>query len=387
MTTIGVIGARWRARVSGAGNVALPDGSALDWWVAADDRWHVPADETTVRQRCVDGVPVVETSVRVPGGDVVHTAYAVANSGGLLVVEVANRSSLPVAVAFGRSDLLTSRPPTDVPTEGIDLPAGSIVLPIGHGSSVRVALAHHSPTAGGLPVDLPDAAQVARGWRAQLDRSPRLVLPDDALTATLLATRAALALDGAPDPDDDPAGFLLAADAISAGGEPAAPLAEHVAATVETLARRARGRALSWDEGASLRAAARVLRRAGEGRAADDVAAVSARLGAAGARPIEAPPGVRVLAWTVEGLVVPSLGGADLAPVPLPRAWLGQAIEVHGAEVPMGRVGFAIRWHGARPALLWECSMPMHLRTPGIDPTWSTDEPRGDALLAAPADV
>jgi hypothetical protein len=41
-----------------------------------------------------------------------------------------------------------------------------------------------------------------------------------------------------------------------------------------------------------------------------------------------------------------------------------------------------VRWHGPRPALLWECEGAGRIRAPGLDPAWSTDEPRGDALLA-----
>ena len=44
----------------------------------------------------------------------------------------------------------------------------------------------------------------------------------------------------------------------------------------------------------------------------------------------------------------------------------------------------AVRWHGARPALLWEASAPMRLTCTGLDPTWSSTEPRGEALLQAP---
>lgn len=97
----GVIG-----RVDGAGSVQL-DGArwSLDWWIGAEDRWHHPSREASVRQRCVGGSPVVETAVRVPGGDVVSRSYAVqANAGDwrgtAVVVEVENRTAVPVALAF-----------------------------------------------------------------------------------------------------------------------------------------------------------------------------------------------------------------------------------------------------------------------------------------------
>ena len=112
------------------------DGSApLAWHVAADDRWHSPADEAAVRQQRLSGAPVFETRVRIPGGDAVQRVWSVADGGGRTLVEVTNESPLPIACAFTRRDLLTARPPADVPIEGIELPPSTIVLPIGHRSS------------------------------------------------------------------------------------------------------------------------------------------------------------------------------------------------------------------------------------------------------------
>ena len=119
--TVGVLGGSWRGRVTPWGSIVPADGSAtLDWWIAAEDRWHTPAIEPSVRQRAVEGAPVVETAVRVPGGDVVQTVYAVADAGGFTVIELENRSPAGVAVALSRRDLVTSRPPATVPVEGVD---------------------------------------------------------------------------------------------------------------------------------------------------------------------------------------------------------------------------------------------------------------------------
>ena len=74
----------------------------------------------------------------------------------------------------------------------------------------------------------------------------------------------------------------------------------------------------------------------------------------------------------------------------MPRAWLGQGIEVHEAPTTAGRFGFAVRWHGERPALLWEL-VPVPgraaptIRCPGLAPGWSSDEPVGETLLPQPA--
>jgi hypothetical protein len=76
------------------------DGWSLDWWVGADDRWHLPSREATVRQQLVGETPVVETSMRVAGGDAVHRVYAVPGDEPLVVVEVGNRTSAAFVIAL-----------------------------------------------------------------------------------------------------------------------------------------------------------------------------------------------------------------------------------------------------------------------------------------------
>jgi hypothetical protein len=84
-------------------------------------------------------------------------------------------------------------------------------------------------------------------------------------------------------------------------------------------------------------------------------------------------------------LVVSSDDGSARLLVDLPREWRGQGVEVHDAPTLAGRISYAVRWHGARPALLWECERPVRLTAPGLDPAWSAAESRGEALLRAPA--
>ena len=78
--------------------------------------------------------------------------------------------------------------------------------------------------------------------------------------------------------------------------------------------------------------------------------------------------------------------GGHLLPLGLPHRWLGSNFEVHG--VPTGArstVGFAVRWHGDRPAVLWEQhGDTQHLTAPVVDPDWSSDDVSGEALWAAP---
>jgi hypothetical protein len=89
-------------------------------------------------------------------------------------------------------------------------------------------------------------------------------------------------------------------------------------------------------------------------------------------------------------------GGLDILPV-VPLDWLGQPIEVHDLPTRHGRLSFAVRWHGERPAVLWELvghtdpavaaemgGTPVRLRFGGLDPAWSSADARGEALLAVP---
>ena len=173
--TTGVTGQRWRATITPWGDIhpwaGAADGRPIRWFVAADDRWHVPAEETAVRQHRVEGTPVVETRLRVPDGDAVQRVWSVADGGGLTVIEIENDSSRPFAVAFSGGGIVTERPPAAVPIQGIDLDADTIVVPVGHRSSVRVAIAH-TPGAG-TPARLMGAAPstaVVSGWLNVCDR-------------------------------------------------------------------------------------------------------------------------------------------------------------------------------------------------------------------------
>ncbi len=125
-TTIGLPETLDRAAVDPRGLVELGHWS-LDWWVRAGDEWVFPSRLAAVRQCVVDGMPVVETVLRVGGGDVVHRAAAARGASVRLddaerhvtrrpskqttgdgtsavpevfVVEITNRTDAPVAVAL-----------------------------------------------------------------------------------------------------------------------------------------------------------------------------------------------------------------------------------------------------------------------------------------------
>lgn len=388
MTTTGALGRTWRAEVTTWGAVVPWDGApVLEWAVAADDRWHRPADEPTIRQQLLQGTPVVETRLRVPGGDAVQRVWSVAAGGGLTLVEVHNDSPLPIAVAFTRPDLLTTRPPTDVPIEGIDLPAGSVLLPIGHRTGVVIGLAHDGRQAGPLPGGWAEPEAVARGWRSLAARAGRLALPDERVEAAVVAARCELLLAGLDDADEDPVAFLIGLGEQRRLGEltpgQADAAAVTVAAAVEAIAR-----CDGWDVDAALDAAGAVLHHAGDRRAVRDVAALIARRGAShwpavGGDFADRPGGIRVIPFVERSLAA----RGELLPGGLAAACRGSSIEAHG--LPIGSnaaISYALRWHGANLAVLWETAGDRTpLRAPQVAPRWSTAETSGEALWVDPS--
>jgi hypothetical protein len=540
-----------RAAVDTAGLVtANIDGGgwSLDWWVGADDRWHLPQDEPSVRQQLVGETPVVETAMRIPGGDAVHRAYVVHGEVDRVVIEIENRSAVPFALALAVRPLNPLGPAavgtvelrgTDLVidgTVGVELPkpparaaaqvgsAGDVVdlvvgghaapalspvhcpdgaasvaviYPLPHTAVLRVTLplltAARGRSSAEAPArsDLPSAERVAKGWEAQVRRGTRVVLPTEALSATVEASRSFLLvahagdhLTGRPGPEELVAtlralgqwGFheevaqVLAATAHEpASGAVLVALAEHwrltrdrdlvddlsaaLAAGVSRLARIGRRRDAATDRWRvpGLKSAAEVLAATGQARAAagvrQEAEVVAARLGdlepesvpigwtsprqvaADAARDVEVGEAVALdqLAWLLSGAGLrrtwPGLvrdhqvagDGHDLAagaaflglvrsmlvhevatPEPglalcsiWPAEWLGQGVEVHDAPTAHGRLSYAVRWHGARPAVLWDLELhdatgPVLLVAPGLDRTWQSRDPRGEALLAPP---
>jgi hypothetical protein len=332
----------------------------------------------------------VETKVRIPTGDAIQRVYSVADAGGLTIIEVINESTLPIAVALTGGSLLTRRPSTSMPAQGIDLPPDAVILPIGHSSSIIVARAHSGASV--LPDSLPSSDQVVRGWLAQTQRASRLQLPDVAMVDAVTAARCELLLDGPAGGDDldsvdqrskgsalvesasvDPATFLLAVGELVRLGDAASIWVPDIVTVLERCARRGTQIAHGGVE-----AAARVLHSAGEHKAVGDLRRMNL------AAPIDPPtdpiptePGL-VPAWVEHLLVISDERVARLMPASFPAPWLGIDFEAHGLAIGLAStLSFAIRWHGERPAVLWEISgAPMPL-TYG---DWTTGQLSGEAL-------
>lgn len=403
-TTLGSTGQRARWTVGPRGSVT-PWGQdrarPLDWFIAAEDRWHVPAREPTVRQERVEGTPVIETRIRVPDGDAVQRVWAVSDVGGAVIVEFENESPMPFAVALTGPPVVTERPPAAVPIQGIELDDDAILLPVGHRSIVRVAL----PFPGGslasdaLPL-VPPALAVVRGWTRVVDQASRLVLPDERLVHAVVAARCDLLLEGPVDPDDDPVGFLLdVTELVRCGDSADAWLvdvvgpAEHITkvaakrstagpVVAETLQALAAARFVAWRAGDERavrdldRARERVLQKRSDIDVGDGVISSFADL--------RRSTSVGRFVRAVERRIV---DGGRFLTGGMPNSWLGHNFEVHGLPTsPATSASFAVRWHGARPAVLWEQQGPtaVELSAPDVDPAWITSERSGEALWPAP---
>jgi hypothetical protein len=470
--------------VDQAGMVALAGrGWSLDWWIGADDRWHRPAQEATLRQGLVGASPVVETRVRVPGGDAVQRVYAARGPSGedALVVEVQNGTTLPFALALslrgrigdlelrGSTVLIDNEVVMELPgppgrvalgtatagdaTDEVlagratersagavhcpeGLATGALLFPVAHSAALRVVL----PVARSGRVDprrLPSADQVASGWAVQSRRGARFDVPDlrwqEAITASirylLLAShepRLASALDLMGFADE--AGAALLADPVATArtDTPGAMLhavawhwyltrdhgcARDATPLVAALVGGLGGSEVADDDRAlghaALPLAAAMLEAAGESLAASDVRALmrptppclappdpAIRLATASSTwtwcdcstPHDLTANAALLADVRRMLVLEQADGVALSPV-VPDAWLGRGWEVHDAPTGAGRLSYAVRWHGDRPALLWElvphADLPAtRLSAPELDRGWSTLAPHGEALLA-----
>ena len=392
---LGVRGGSWMVHVNERGRIEPQDGSApLDWFVAADDRWHDPSKEPSVRQQRRAGVPVVETRLRVPSGDVVQRVWAIAD--GFVIMEFTNASTLPVAIALTRSDVQCIRPP-GVP-QGIDLPQGSVVYPVAHSASLIVAL----PMLAGASLDwngLATADDMQRTWLAAVERAGYALVPDKSLASRINTVRSDLLVVSAlpirewgEQLSGDGVALSLSLLELTRMGERihswpyADDVLELLAESVTKLLREHRkSNVLPWEVERALFAARWVFAAVGDDRASRDVAASHGRLAPASSPTNSPPDGVRLCGWLDEWLVSPQRDGSvAILGHGIPALWRGVNFECHDiAAGPVATVSFGVRWHGEKPALLWEVDggESLALRAGRTDPSWSTDEARGETLL------
>jgi hypothetical protein len=381
---VGFLGGDRFAVVDDAGAVQ-PEraGWELAWWIGADDRWHVPEEEVAVRQALVDGMPVVSTSMRVPGGDAVHHVYGVTPDAA--VVEIVNESPAPFVAALvvrgaahvatdgatvfvdRRPAIVCARPPArwamtdDASTlqvvtkgearddafgprrdRGARLEA-AFLFPVAHRTRLQFLLPLRPNVAVGA-TSVPAVEQVVRGWRAHLERGMRADLPDPELQTAVDSARAQL---------------LLAGQAWLAVPE--------VVIALEDWGFDDEARA-AWVR-LGMFARRKAARRPSERASWEDVQRESTR-------------GPAPFLNAVRSALVDARGTEIELLSTLPPEWRGLPLDVRDAPTKLGPVSYSLRWHGDRAALLWDVPASVRVRIPGVDALWSSEEPRGETLLA-----
>jgi hypothetical protein len=466
-TVLGTLGAPPVGTIGADGVVVLADGArTVRWWVVAEDRTHLTEREASARHRRVEDAPVVEVAVKVPGGDVIGRSFGMVgpDSGAALALEVANRTAVPVAVAFvvgpgamslgdgelmvdGRQFLHSTRRPARVlvaddidelaarvgtdddgaaPTSGA---WGAVVVPLPHTQVVAAVVAERDPGS------VPSADQVASGWSRQVDRGTRLELGDDRragswerdrrdllvgraggspvvaaagrLSAFLRlgwwaeaseATEAVLGVQRASGQvvsDDVVAATIAALEGLSGwarAGVPADALeqfAEPVARAARWLSRRG-WRGVDVDRRPRARRAVHdawpLMSLLGQDDAADALRAVDPA-GVDDTGDESRDPASRLVAL-VDSIATETDDGIDLF-LGLEETDAGHPLEAFDIPTRWGLLSVAVRWHGARPAVLWEIDrwddgrpfIAPVLRAPRLDPSWTGHDERGDALL------
>lgn len=378
MTLVGALGHDARAVVDQRGSARLEgEHWTLDWWVGADDRWRFPTREAAVRQSRVEEMPVVQTAVRIPNGDAIARHFG--SGDGRLAFEVENASPGAFSLAFvirgassialhettvvvdGRPALRSRRAPgrwaiapemelADIVTRGgarqgpfpevrdrRGRTSVAFLHPVAHRATISTVLGASDPE------DLPDAEAIIRGWSAHLRRGMRVELPDVRLGELIDGARAQLLLAAGMRSDPE------AMRALEDWG-----FDDEALVAWERLRLRDRRRARRRSLGSDLWPDAATLERDG---------------------------GAVFLLEVRDVLGRESSGVVDLLRS-VPPDWRGHGLEVHDLPVKAGKISYAVRWHGARPALLWEAPPGTTMRAPGLDSTWSTTESTGEMLLA-----
>ncbi len=433
------------ARISAKGDIATLDRSwRIEWAVLAGTDWKRASDEAAVRQGRVDDAPVYETWMRVPGGDVIQRVGVLNDgSGRALLVEYENASPNAVVVAtIGTGAGAVTAELSGVRVDGVcwirpSVDAGAVAVDddiwatldrepddacaAGDGDvAMLVPLPHRQTMSVTITIDGDGKmrpitpGEIAAGWRAVTADALTVDVPDTDLVAAWRRVVGDLVLAAG---SDDPVVAGEAAWWLDLAGLPAEAdrARSHLLATIDrgrldpdaaVVALRAlASRELRQGRASSLaQTAGPLVKLAGE--ALDrDTATIVAR-----ALQLEAPEAAADAAALAERLpassramVSPVAAGAErvlghlfrdadlterIEMLPsVPESWFGQSIDVRGMVTGLGTLSFSVRWHGDRPAVLWErVGGPDDavLCCPGLDPSWSSTERSGEALLAAP---
>ncbi len=424
---------------------------SFEWGVGVGDRWRVAHETAGTRRHRVNDAPVYETRLRISGGDVVARAAAANDGvSRALVVEFENVSSDAVAVALvgraidgevsaasdsvsldGRVWIRPERqaggvvatsgardpwpeiqggPDADpVSVRGREVAAG-LVMALPHRQSVKfqVVVEGREPTRTASP------AEIASGWSAVTADALSVDVADADLGTAWRRILGDLVVQAG---SDDPGSAAEAAPILDIGGLGREADRARAAVVAACEAGHLRDRAAV----AALRALAsrdlRLGKRSGLDELADVLVAAAkdsldaetANLAAwalEGTAPRAAADARRIAAKVDPGVVyqpaTPAVRAAGRVLGPLvddsrpdridllaevPPDWFARPVDVRGFGTLRGRVSFSVRWHGRRPALLWERTGGhdrVELRCAGLDPSWSSVERDGETLLAEP---
>ena len=304
--------------------------------------------------------------------------------------------------------------------------AAAVVVPL----APRVPLRATVPVDGG-PVGVNSPEQAAAGWLAVVVRAASVTLPDEAAeqawrrgiaacilaaggTEAAAASRAAVVLDRVGLPDEADRGRdvvvrawersrLSAADAaaglralasrrlrsgrVSGLAELAGPLAAAAGDRLDPFTLEQVAAALDTEAPAAARDARRLLDTATSpasvARRASTVDSLTGSVRRSVAFGGDGLAGVEVLLYCLAREAPDQL---VMAPA-LPEAWRGASVDARTLVTRHGVLSFSLRWHDSRPALLWELQPVRAVDLPGstircgLDESWTSEAPSGEALL------
>ncbi len=345
-----------------------------------------------------------------------------------VVLSPARRAGGVVAGTGAPWPMVTAGPRARREIVGLDGSSGhaAMVFALPHRASLSMRIALDTDLDGKFPVRVASPADMAAGWRAVTRRAADIGVPDARLNEAWLRVVPDLVIAAGSDdpivaagvaPYLDIAGLHREADRARATVVVAAEARRLVgpaanAAMVALASRDLRagepsglnqligglladaGGSLDSDtlvtsamalRGADQRLADDLLRLADERRGHRRSESGSHRSGSGSASTSSSV--VRGAEAVIGRLVGPVADGVvDLLPM-VPDAWFGQPLDVRGLVTHVGTMSFSIRWHGARPALLWDREGgpdAVRITCCGLDPTWASSDRRAEALLVAP---
>lgn len=473
------------------------NGTRVSIWVGAEDRWHVPTDEHSTRHDFPEKLPIPQTLVRVPSGDVEIRSYAAIPSASpepVIAFEIKNSSPVPVAVAVVVDKMpegsLATVTKAGIEIDGVlivafdglrdahcaddaeallaslmtgELGAGfdrasncvAAVAPLPHTATTSAVLSTSSEKV--VAEGVPPLSSVIEGWNSHLGGNPQLGFAREEIAGAFSLARAVAGMGAGPDAtlgeelqrvgaraslgdlegadlvieaalrsqnhkgeveDDGDAdatvAFLHAVTGLWDGGldaEAAELLVGPVAKAGHYLAAPPRfskkPKPVSSQAAEAIDRAAAMMLDLGQPELAEDLSKFVAGVeplkrlsrfqnlanGATWSKAADGSPDFeQSVAFVRESIGLMATTTFD--EIDLFGGWVGadagSNVDLRGLNTRLGVVSASLRWHGSRPALLWEViplegrSTPARLTASRLDPTFETSELSGETLLAEP---